>query len=54
MQNRIENCVEFLIPECKKERIKEMNTDKIPSKKESRLDELILIDSPEERFILNM
>lgn len=54
MQGRIEDWVEFLIPGCKREWIKEMSTDKVPAKKESRLDKLILIDAPEERFILNI
>lgn len=54
MQSRIEDWIEFLIPNCKKEWIKEMDASKVPPKKESRLDKLILIDSPEERFILNI
>lgn len=54
MQSRIEDWIEFLIPNCKKEWIKEMDPSKVPPKKESRLDKLILIDSPDERFILNI
>ena len=66
MQTRIEdwieflipNCdkdwVKFLIPNCDKDWVKEMDTTKVPAKKESRLDKLILIDAPEERFILNI
>lgn len=54
MQSRIEDWIEFLIPGCSKGWIKEMDPSKVPSKKESRLDKLILIDSPKERFILNI
>lgn len=54
MQSRIEDWIKFLIPTCKKDWIKEMDASKVPPKKESRLDKLILIDSPEERFILNI
>ena len=54
MQTRIEDWIEFLIPNCNKDWIKEMDPTKVPAKKESRLDKLILIDSPEEKFILNI
>lgn len=54
MQTRIEDWIEFLIPNCNKDWIKEMDPTKVPAKKESRLDKLILIDSPEERFIINI
>lgn len=54
MQSRIEDWVEFLVPNCKKEWIREMDADKVPAKKESRLDKLILIDSPSEKYVLNI
>lgn len=54
MQTRIEDWIEFLVPNCEKDWVKEMDTTKVPAKKESRLDKLILIDAPEERFILNI
>lgn len=54
MQSRIEDWIKFLVPECKEDWIKEMDASKVPAKKESRLDKLILIDSPDEKFILNI
>ena len=41
-----------MIPNCKKEWVTEMDASKVPAKKESRLDKVILIESPEEKFIL--
>ena len=41
MQTRIEDWIEFLIPNCNKDWIKEMDPTKVPAKKESRLDKLI-------------
>lgn len=54
MQSRIQDWVKFLVPDCSEEWINEMDTAKVPAKKESRLDKLILIDSPAEKFILNI
>ncbi|MBW9173602.1 Rpn family recombination-promoting nuclease/putative transposase [Clostridium estertheticum] len=54
MQSRLEEWVEYLIPNCNREWITEMDAEKIPAKKESRLDKLIMIDAPNERYILNI
>lgn len=54
MQSRIEDWIKFLLPECEKDWIKEMDASKVPAKKDSRLDKLILIDSLDEKFILNI
>jgi Putative transposase, YhgA-like. len=54
MQSRIQDWVELIVPDCKKEWIKEMDAEKVPSKKESRLDKLIFIDAPDKKFILNI
>ena len=54
MQSRIEDWIQFLVPKCQKDWIKELDPSKVPAKKESRLDKLILIDSPKEKFILNI
>lgn len=54
MQSRIEDWIKFLVPKCKKDWMKAMDASKVPAKKESRLDKLILIDSPDEKFILNI
>ncbi|APQ78761.1 MULTISPECIES: Rpn family recombination-promoting nuclease/putative transposase [Clostridium] len=54
MQIRLKDWVKYLIPGCNTEWIKEMDTEKVPAKKESRLDKLILIDAPNERYILNI
>lgn len=54
MQSRIEDWVEYLIPECNKDWIIEIDAEKVPAKKESRLDKLILIDAPDERYVLNI
>ena len=54
MQIRLEDWVEYLIPNCIINCITELDTSKVPSKKESRLDKLILINSLEETFILNI
>lgn len=54
MQSRMQDWVQFLVPECQKDWIKELDPSKAPAKKESRLDKLILIDSPKQTFILNI
>ena len=54
MQSRIEDWIKLILPDCKAEWIKEMDTDKVPAKKESRLDKLILIDAPEGKSIINI
>lgn len=54
MQSRIHDWIKFLIPECQADWIKEMDASKVPAKKESRLDKLILVDTPDEKFILNI
>jgi len=51
MQIRLEDWVEYLIPNCNKDWIIEMDAEKVPAKKESRLDKLILIEAPNERYI---
>lgn len=53
MQVRPEDYLEFIVPGCKKEWIKELSPEKVP-KKESRMDKLLLIESPNETFILNI
>ena len=40
--------------DCNKDWIIEMDAEKVPAKKESRLDKLILIEAPNERYILNI
>ena len=54
MQSRIEDWIKLILPDCKTEWIKEMDSEKVPAKKESRLDKLILIDAPEGKFIINI
>ncbi|MCH5138908.1 Rpn family recombination-promoting nuclease/putative transposase [Clostridiaceae bacterium UIB06] len=54
MQSRLEDWVKYLVPDCNKDWIIEMDAGKVPAKKESRLDKLILIDTPNERYILNI
>jgi len=54
MQSSMGDWVKFLVPGCKEDWIKEMDASKVPAKKESRLDKLILVDSPDEKFILNI
>ncbi|WP_139902914.1 Rpn family recombination-promoting nuclease/putative transposase [Clostridium thermarum] len=54
MQSCIEGWINLVVPDCKKEWIKEMDTDKVPAKKESKLDKLILIDAPQGRSIINI
>lgn len=54
MQSNISDWVELLIPDCKEEWIREMDAEKIPAKKESRLDKLVLIEAPNEKYILNI
>lgn len=53
MQIRIEDFVEFIVPGCKKEWIRELNPEKVP-KRESKMDKLLFIDSPNEKFIMNI
>ncbi len=54
MQSKIGDWVKLLVPGCDDDWVKEMDPSKVPAKKESRLDKLVLIDSPDERFILNI
>lgn len=54
MQSRLEDWVEYILPDCSKDWIIEMDAEKVPAKKESRLDKLILIDAPNDRYILNI
>lgn len=54
MQSRVEDWVEYLMPNCEKDWIIALENEKIPAKNESRLDKLILIDAPEGRCILNI
>lgn len=54
MQNNILDWVELLIPNCKKEWIRELDANKVPTKKESRLDKLLFIEEPNEKYILNI
>lgn len=53
MQIRPEDYVEFIVPGCEKEWITEFNPEKVP-KRESIMDKLLLITTPEEEFILNI
>ena len=53
MQIRPEDFAAFIVPGCKKEWIREINPEKVP-KRESRMDKLLFIHSPEEEFILNI
>ena len=50
MQSSIRDWTRFLIPECQSDWVKELDPSKVPAKKESRLDKLILIDSPSEQL----
>lgn len=54
MQNNISDWVELLIPDCKNEWIRELDTNKVPAKKESRLDKLLFIENPGDKYILNI
>ena len=54
MQSNISDWVELLIPNCKNEWIREMDADKVPAKKESRLDKLLFIEDPKGKYILNI
>lgn len=53
MQIRPEDYVEFIVPGCRREWIRELSPQKVP-KRESRMDKLLFINSPEEEFILNI
>lgn len=54
MQSRLQDWVKYLVPECNNDWIIEMDAEKVPAKKESRLDKLVLIDSPKGKYILNI
>lgn len=54
MQNNISDWVELLIPDCKEEWIRELDSNKVPAKKESRLDKLLFINDPDGEYIINI
>lgn len=53
MQIRPEDYARFIVPGCRKEWIREISPEKVP-KRESRMDKLLFVSSPEEEFILNI